>query len=839
MAGRPGETRCFRETIEVKLIETLVQDLRYGFRILLRNPVFAAGAVVALALAIGVNTAIFSLGNAILLRPFPVRDPSSLVALYHTDTKNPGSFSATSYPEYLDYRNHSEMFSTLTAYARIPVNLSVGAVTRRGSAELVTAGYFRVLGLEPVLGRAFVPEEDSGEGSHFVAVISFALWQRGFSADPDLGGKSISLSGRAFQVIGVAPRGFAGMTLDWGEQPDVWVPLSMYAQANPALAGTDLLDHREMPWLLVVGRLNCGLALEQVQAAAEVLTQHNNQGLSGEFASRRVLLLPVQKARFWPGFRESIVRFLLLLQCSAVCVMLIACANVANLLLERATVRRQEMAVRLALGATRRRLIRLSLTEGLLIAALGAGAGLVVALPIRSLLMRFGLPFRIPLNIEPVIDWRVLGFLLALSLLTVLLFGLAPALRASRPGPMAAVGHGAMGRTIAGRPALTGILVVLQLVFSFLLLVGAGLFTRTLVNANSADPGFSSRDVLLCFVDPASQGYKGDRLASFYGQLLERVTALPGVRSATWARDIPLELSRMETRIRPAETGTATGWAQTEYNVVGPGYFKMMGISLLRGRDFTDQDRKGSPRVVIVNETLAKRSWTSGNALGQRIELSESPGQVFEVIGIARDLKYHELREDSRSYCYLPLSQQRGMPMMTLHVGPAGRASSITADIQREFRALDSNLPVSFQSLDEHMNNALAQPRMAASLLGWAGLLAAILAALGIYALLAYSVSLRSMEIGIRMAIGARPADMLRMVLGEGMALVAAGLAFGTLASLGSARLISSYLYGVPAIDVVTFSGVALFLAAVACLACFVPARRAAHSDPLKTLRHD
>jgi predicted permease len=398
---------------------------------------------------------------------------------------------------------------------------------------------------------------------------------------------------------------------------------------------------------------------------------------------------------------------------------------------------------------------------------------------------------------------------------------------------------GPAGRTIPGRSPLTGLLVIAQVALSLILLVGAGLFARTLINARSVDPGFSSPNLILFTVDPATQGYKGDQLATFYRQVLERVIALPAVRSAAWARDIPLDISRMETKVRPAEIGAAAAWAPTEYNVVGPGYFHMMGIALLQGRDFTYQDREGSPRVVVVNETLAKRNWGAGNALGQRLELTDAPGQILEVVGIARDLKYHELRENSRSYCYLPLLQQHAMPMMTLHVDPAGSEASVVTDIRQEISVLDKELPVFIQSLDEHINNALSQPRMAASLLGWAGILAATLAALGIYAVLAYSVSLRSREMGVRAAIGARPTDVLWMVLRQGMAPVAAGLASGILAALGSVRLIASYLYGVPATDIMTFSGVALFLAAVASLACYLPARRAARADPMETLRQE
>jgi predicted permease len=823
----------------MSFLETMRRDLTFSFRILRRNLLFTGGAVLALALGIGANTAIFSFVNAILLRPFPVKDSASLVAVYHTDTRKPGSFSPTSYPEYLDYRDHPEVFSGLTAYARIPVNLSGGTVTGRGSAELVTADYFKVLGLNLAVGRAFLPEEDTRSGLHPVAVISYALWQSGFGSDPELVGKSISLCGRAFQIIGVAPRGFAGMTLDWGEPPDVWVPLSMYAQANPAFMGTDLLSHRDMPWLLVVGRLIGGLRIGQAQAATEVFAQANNQAFSREFANRRIILLPIQNARFWPGFREEIVRFLMLLQCSVACVLLIACANVANLLLERTYARRQEMAVRMALGASKARLIRLLLTEGLLIAVLGAAAGLIVAVLTGGLLMRFGLPFRIPLHIRLSLDWRVLGFSLGMSLLTVLLFGLAPALRASHFNLMATASHGAMGRTTPARSRLTKLLVVFQVAFSLILLVGAGLFTRTLINAKSAEPGFGSHNLILCTLDPASQGYKGDRLNSFYMQVLKGVISLPGVRSATWAREIPLDLSRMETRVRPAEEGTASPWAQAEYNVVGRGYFHTTGIALLRGRDFTDQDRDGSPRVVILNETLARRYWPEGDALGQRVELGDAPGQPFEVIGVAMDLKYHDLNETGRSYLYLPLLQQPGMPSMILHVEPAGSAGQVINDIRQEVRVLDRELPAYIQTLDEHMSNSLSQPRMAASLLAWAGIFAAVLAALGIYAVLGYSVSLRSREIAVRAAVGARPGDILWMVLRGGMALVGAGLVCGILGALGATRLIASYLYGVPATDPVTFSGVALFLAAVAFLACYVPARRAAHSDPVQTLRQE
>ncbi len=819
--------------------ETLVQDIRYGVRILLRRPVFTAGAVVALALGIGANTAIFSLTNAILLRPFSVRDPASLVSLYHTDLRNPGSFSPTSYPEYLDYRDHSEVFAGMTSSARIPVNLSGGSLTRRGSAELVTADYFKVLGVNPVIGRPFLPEEAEGPRAHPVAVISHALWQDGFGADPDLGGKTVKLSGHAFQVIGVLPRAFSGMTLDWGEKPDVWVPLSMYAQANPALAGTDLLNHRDMPWLLVIGRLKDHLQIGQARAAIRLFANHGDRALAEDLANRSAILLPIQEARFWPGFRETIIRFLILLQCAVACVLLIACANVANLMLEHASARRQEMAVRLALGAPRRRLVRILLIEGLLIAALGAAAGLVVAVFTKSLLTQFGLPFRIRLNIEAGFDWRVMGFAFTLSLLTVLFFGVWPAFRASRAVRIAAGTQGATGRTIAGRSPLTGLLVILQVACSLVLLVAAGLFTRTLINARSADPGFVSRDLILFTVDPATQGYKGVQTLSFYEQVLARVIPLPGVRSATWARDIPLDISRTETKIRPAEAGAAAAWTPAEYNVVGPGYFRTMTIALLQGRDFTDEDREGTTRVVIVNDTLARKYWPAGNALGQRIEIQEEARQALEVVAVARDLKYHELGESSHPYFYLPLLQQTGMPMMTLHVDPAGSAAPVIAAVRQQIRALDRELPVFIEGLDEHTYEALSQPRLAASLLGWAGILAATLAAVGIYAVLAYSVSLRLREIGVRVAIGARPGDILWMVFREGMTLVLAGLASGLFAALGSVRLIANYLYGVPATDIATFSGVAFFLAAVACLACLVPARRAAQSDPVKILRHD
>lgn len=822
----------------MSVFETLVQDLRYGLRILYRRPVFTAGAVVALALGIGANTAIFSLTNAILFRPFPVRNPASLVSLYHTDARSPGSFSPTSYPEYLDYRNHSEVFAGLTAYARIPVNLSGGSLTRRGSVELVTADYFRVLGLNPLMGRAFLPEEDLGPGAHPVAVISHALWQSGFGADPDLGGKTVRLSGRVFQVIGVAPRGFAGMTLDWGEKPDVWVPLSMYAQANPALAGTDLLNHRDMPWLLVIGRLKDRLLIEQARAAIRLFGNQGERPLGDDRVNRSAILLPIQEARFWPGFRAAIVRFLILLQCSVACVLLIACTNVANLMLEHASTRRQEMAVRLALGASRGRLVRLFLTEGLLIAAFGLAAGLVVAIFTQHVLTRFGLPFQIRLNIEPGIDWRVLGFTLVLCICAVLLFGLWPAFRASRGVLVTAGTHEAAGRTIAGRSPLTGLLVIVQVASSLALLVAAGLLNRTLINAKSADPGFSSRNLILFTVDPATQGYQGAQTSSFYAQVLERVIPLRGVRSAAWARDIPLDISRMETKVRPLENGAAASWIPAEYNVVGPEYFHTMGIALLQGRDFTHRDREDSARVVILNEMLARRYWPAGNALGRPIEVHDSPGEPLEIVGIVRDLKYHELGESSRPYFYLPLPQ-RGMPMMTLHVDPDGSAASVIAAVRQQVRALDPELPVFIQSLDEHMNEALSQPRMAASLLGWAGIFALTLAAVGIYAVLAYSVTLRSREIGVRMAIGARPVDVLWMVLGEGMALVAAGLCAGLLAALGSARLIASYLYGIPATDMATFSAVTIFVTTVALFASYVPAQRAARYDPMKTLRQD
>ena len=824
-------------------METMLQDLRYGFRTLMKSPGFTIVAIVSLALGIGANTAIFGFVNATLLRPLPVTAPDELMFVFSGTARNP--FSVSSYPDYVDHRDHNEVFSGLAAYSGVTVSMTVGDQAEAIPGEAVTGNYFDVLGVRLVRGRAFLPEEDKTPGTHAVAIVSYGLWQRRLGGDPDLPGKELILNGRSFTIVGIAPAGFNGAGV--GQTVDVYVPMMMQALVRPPREGysgeqdADLLTKRGPRWLYMVGRLKPGVNQDQAQAAVSTIASQLEQAYQGTNREVGATLYPVSKGD--PGLRSQKVSIAVLLMGVVGLVLLIACFNVANLLLSRASSRRKEISIRLALGASRSRLVRQLLTESLLLSVVGGAVGLLLALWITDVLKAMTPLVRIiPLNLDLSLDSRVLGFSLLLSLATGLIFGLAPALQASKPDLVPALkDEAAVGGSRSRRLNLRNLLVVAQVAMSLVLLICAGLFLRSLRNAEAIDPGFDPDNVLNVPLNINLLKYTKAQGRDFYQQVTEKVESLPGVKSATLARIPPLSGGRRETSIyiEGQEPPPQDRPNLVNANVVGLKYLETMGIPLLRGRDFTAQDREGAPGVVVVTETFARRFWPGEDPLGQRISFRAQSGPFIEVVGVAKDGSYVTLGEEPRSMMYLPLLQNHETGM-TMHVRTAGDPMGIAAGVRSVIASLEKNLPTyDLTTMNEQLGSSLFLARLGATFLAVLGLLALLLAAVGIYGVMGYSVTRRTREIGIRMALGAQRDDVLKMVLKEGMAMVGIGVAIGLLGAFFVTRLLVSFLYGVSVTDPITFVAISLLLSGVALVASFIPARRATKVDPLVALRYE
>lgn len=824
-------------------MQTLWQDLRYGCRMLLNSPGFTGLAVLALALGIGANSTIFSLVNALLLRPLPVERPEQLAAVYTSDFSS-GDYGTSSYPDYLDFRDRNQVFSGLVAYTVTPFSLNVDGANERAFGEVVSGNYFADLGIKMALGRGFLPEEDQTPGSHPVAVIGHKLWQGRFGGNPAIVGRSVTINGHAFTVVGVAEEKYFGLLR--GLAAELWVPAMMMKQALP---GSDNLVERGSRSFFVMGRLKPGVTLDQAQAnfgsiAEQLFKEWPQRWNNIRNEPRRISLVPESEARVMPDVRTPVVIFMALLMAVVGLVLLIACANVANLLLARAAARRKEIAIRLALGAGRGRLIRQLLTESVLLAVLGGVGGLLLAMWGVELLMAFKPPVPIPLEIDLGIDWRVLGFTFAVALLTGVLFGLAPALAASRPDLVASLKDeaGAVGAR-RGRGRLRGTFVIVQVALSLLLLICSGLFLRSLSNASSIDPGFDADNLLVMAMDLQLQGYNETTGRSFSNQLLDRVRALPGVESASITDALPLGLDSARRGIS-IEGYTAQPGESTEVNsaYVTPGYFETLRIPVMQGRAFDGQDRVGAPGAVMINEAFARRYWPGQDALGKRIQRgsgNNNNSPFLEVVGVVKDGKYATLGEEATPFFYLNLAQDY-LSAPTLIVRTSGNPLTQLASVRNEIAGLDKSLPLfDVKTMRQHLGLALLPARLAGSVLGVFGLVALILAASGIYGVMAYSVAQRTREIGIRMALGARAVDVLKLVVRQGMTLVVIGVVIGLTGAVALTRMMTSLLYGVGATDPVTFIGVSALLASVALLACYLPARRATKVDPLVALRYE
>ena len=824
---------------------TFLQDLKYGVRLLAKSPGFTLVAAGSLALGIGANTTIFTLINAILLNPLPVRAPSELVSVYTTDQRNTGGFNSflqTSWQNFKDYRDKNEVFQTLFAHQFNIMSLTGGTGDpQQVIGEIVTGDYFSALGVQPMLGRGFLPDEDTTPGAKLVAVLGYGLWQTRFAGDPAFVGKTITLNGQAFTVVGIAPKSFRG-TNTIGI-PNLWVPMMTYPVTTTGFF-KDNFDTRRALMFDVTGRLKPGVTREQAEANLKTIARQLEQEYPNDNGGRNITTVPLAQASVNPALRTIFVAASGLLMTVVGLVLLIACANVANLLLARAAVRQKEIAVRLSLGASRSRLILQLLTEGTLLAILGGVVGWLLAYWAQNLLWSFRPPI-LPadaLDLRP--DARVLAFTAIMSLATGVIFGLAPAVQSSRPDLVVELKEKTSAPSGSNRLfGLRNLLVAAQVSLSLIALVGAGLFLRSLQNAQRIDPGFDSDKLLVMSFAPGSQGYDEVHGREYYRLALERARAVPGAESATIATAVPLfggTFARTVFLEGQDATDRQSG-KLVEVNQIGPRYFETLGIRLVRGRDFTDADQPGAPTVVIINETMAKTFWPNQDALGRRFKFF-GQDNFQEVVGVAKDSKYNFIGENPIPYIYQPVRQTYS-PQATLFVRTA-RPEALVGTVRREIQQLDANLPLTqVSTLNEVFSQSLWPSRMAASLLAIFAGLSLLLAVIGIYGVMAYAVNQRTRELGIRMALGASRGDVLRLVVGLGFRLamlgVIVGLTFALIAAKLASAAIGNLLLGVGSMDVVTFVTVPTILAAAALGASYLPALRATRIDPMVALRYE
>jgi predicted permease len=815
-------------------------DFRYAVRRLLRARGFTLAASLTIALGVGANTAIFSLVNAVLLRPpVAVVAPERLVGIYTSDYSGP-PYGSSSIADVADFNTlGADVFDGVMSFAPRPAAIGSDDNLERIAVEVVSDNYFQVLRTPLERGRLFGPEQRV-QGGEPVAIISHALWQRRFGGVPDVVGKALRMNAREFTIMGVAPAGFAGSLR--GLVVDVWVPAAIGAYVG---TGPDNFTSRGSRGSLVYGRLRPDVTIEQAQSrmsvvAKQLATAYPNSWIDVTRQGRRITLLPERDTRIPPEVRGPALGFVALLMGTVVLVLLVCCANVAGLLLARATGRLKEIGIRISLGASRARVIRQMLTESVLLAAVGGVVGTATAVWAGRAVMALGMPSQIPvpiaLNLQP--DLRVLWFTLGITLLTGLVFGLAPALRASRADVVTALKTDTPAMRVGGRRfSMQGALVVGQVALSLLLLVGAMLFLRTLQAAATVDPGFRVDNMLLLDISPrpGEEGRVDPQQVAI--QVRDRVAAIPGVSRVSWASNVPLglDMGRRGLRVdgyRPREGEDM----EFHYTMVGPRYFEMMEVPLVRGRGFTDDDRRGAPLVVVVNQAFAKKFWGDADPIGKRLSITGESGPWLEVVGLARDGKYVTISESSRPFVYYP--QLQNPDGVTLHVRTTGDPRGVLAAVRREVTAVAPDWMIERpRTLEENVGASLLPQRIAAGILAGFGVLALLLAAVGLYGVVAFAVAQRTREIGIRVALGAQRNEVLKLMLRQGMTLASIGLLVGLPLAFGAGKLISGFLLGVGAADPLTFVVAAGSLILVTLVASYLPARRASRVDPMVALR--
>ncbi|MDT7688148.1 MAG: hypothetical protein QOE46_907 [Acidobacteriota bacterium] len=822
-------------------MRTFLKDVRFGLRVLWKSKGFTAVAVLTLGLGIGVNTAIFSGVSAFVLRPLPgTGDPDRLMTLFEAEANGSSGYNDFSYPDLLDYRAQTDVFDGVLAYSMTQAALSGDREqTDVAWGQSVTGNFFDVLKVKMQLGRGFLPEEDATPGTHPVVVLSNDLWRTRFGADPAIVGRSVQLNGHPFTVVGVAPAEFTGSK--WALGMKFWVPLMMKQQV---LGGTnDWTTQRGNHWLEAMARLKPGVTKEQAAAAlTAVATRLEQEYPEARNKNVRVLVVTEQEGR-WNDLAGVVRLSGGLARVLVGIVLLVACANVANMMLARAVVRRREIGIRLALGASRWRVVRQLLTESVLLALAGGALGLVLSFWLTDAMTTFFpvIIYQITLDVAP--DSHALLFTLAISLATGLIFGLAPAFQATKPDLVPVLKGESQRAGRARRLSLRNALVVAQVALSLVVLVSAALFVQSFHNAKSIDPGFVMRDAFVVSLNPGLFGYEKEQGRDFYRRLVERVRATPGVEAAGLVDWMPLgDSSSSWGPVYPAEKPApppGEGWGAFA-ETVSPGYFKTMRIPLLEGRDFDERDREGvKPEAVVINETLAHRLWPGESPVGKRMALGRDASEALEVVGVARDQKVRTLGEPPHNVLYVSVDQTyRGG--MSLVVRTPGEAPGVVAGIRQAVKEIDPRMPLyNVRTIEQHLTWAFWAQNMGASLATAFGLLALLLAAVGLYGVVAYTVARRTHEIGIRVALGAQARDILRIVLGQGMALTLVGLGLGLAGALALARVLASLLYGVNPGDLATYILVALLLACVALVACLIPARRATKVDPMVALRYE
>ena len=814
------------------MIEHLWQDVRYGIRLLRRSPLFTATAVLSLAIGIGANTTIFSVANAMLLRSLPgLADPARLVDIGRTD--NGDGFDTVSYPNYRDVRDRATTVADLYAYRVEPQPLSLGGEheAERIYGSIVSGNYFHALGAIAARGRLLNDADDRAGGPH-VVVISYELWRRRFGGAADTVGRVVTINGFPITIVGIAPPQFQGTTV---LRADAWVPLAMASIAAPRLPAS-LFTCRGCVWLVLGGRLKAGATLGQADAELRTI----GAALEKDYpADNRGKNFRVLRTSVFPGEIEVIAGFLAILLGIVGLVLLAACVNLAGMLLARAAARRREIAVRLAIGAGRLRLVRQLVTETLVLFVAGGAVGLLLTQWLTRLLLAVLPSLPVPIGIEFVIDWRVMAFAAALSLTAAILCGLAPALHAAKADLVPALRVDAGHR--AGRLRLSSVFIVAQVAVSLVLVIAAALFARALGRAASFDPGFDERRVDVVTLDLSLSGYQEADALAFADRLGGRVRALPGVEQAAFTAVLPLSSSRLALgtlRVPGLQPPNRQASFPADWNAVSPGYFSTLHMPLVSGRDFTPQDGATAPGVIIVNEAMARSVWRTIDVLGRQFESDGGPrsaSTTLTVVGVAPDAQVDALGKGARPLVYVPIAQ-RYLPRVSLLV--KGSGASVIPQVRAIVRDLNPNLPVTNAMPLEAVTAILTIPqRIAGALAASLGAVVLLLAAIGIHGVTAYSVNRRTREIGIRMALGADRAGVMTLVVRQGLVLTAAGVVLGLMAAAAGAQLIRSLLFGVSAHDPVAFGGAALLFAVVSLAASYVPARRAMRVDPMIALR--
>jgi len=820
-----------RDARKVNVIDNFLQDLHFGLRILRRSPGFSILAILCLTLGIGANAAVFSWIEGILFRPYPaVTHQERLVAVGGTSRGEPRG-NPLSWPDFQDLQRSCTLCETLLVSKITGTTLSIGDRAERTTGSIVSANYFDAIGVHPILGRGFLPGEDTGQSAHPVAVISYQLWKGRFQGDPQIVGKTQRLNGVVHTIVGVAPKGFYGTFVGWGM--NFWVPASMEEVFE---SGGYKLEDRGARWIESYARLKPGVSLQQAQQEVGAISGRLEAEYPTTNRGRGIKLWPLWQTPF--NNAGTLLPTLEIMMAVVAFVLLIACANVGNLLLVRSCARRHEMSVRLAVGAGRARLWKQLLTEGLVLSLFGATGGLLLAYWCRHLLVLL-FPARggVQMHLPGELDWRVLALSAGVCLLTTVLLGVVPAMQTSKIDLAHSLKMEAAGVVGGGgRAWVRSGLVLVQVSLSFILLVGAGLLMQSLLKIRTASPGFTTRGVQYTAIDLVSAGYDRVRAQTFQDALLERVKALPGVESAAFARMTPL------TYVSSSEAPIAVDGYEpppdespsVEYNEVGPDYFVTMGIPLVTGREFSRADDEKAAPVAVVNETMASRYWKGQSPLGRRLQMK---GRSLQVVGVAKDSKYSSVRENPQPFFFVPL-RQNSLRGSGLHIRTPLAPDVMGAAIAREVRALDSNLaPYEVITMQEQLDRSTSAQMVAVKLVGVLGGLALLLAAIGLYGVMSYAVSQSTRELGLRMALGAGASNLLRLVMSRGLVLTGGGVVLGAAVALALTRLLGNLLYKVSPRDPVAFGSALALMMIVSLAACFLPAWRATRTDPSRALR--